>query len=696
MINKVVTTYNGAQRTYNLTERTLVVGPTGSGKSSLLASLGLLFTGTADDAIGRPEVTLSADLALAMREDQESITVDATTDSGTRLSYTLARGKRPASSGIEQNDWRHPVRELRRILAQGGDAARRDLAPLILGNDPVEVARIVPVQVAEHLPAAQLRVDEIVTEIDRAAAKLQAAEKRRKELETTVLSIEQGLPPRPSPESIESARIRVETVQESARVAAEAQGRISALRDQLTRARNEVARLKARGESLAAEYSAAAAVAQAAQAAAAAQAPATPPAAPEPPKEVARPAGILDVARPAGILDDVQLGNLQAYTRLISLARAEDTCPLCTSRPVNLPAIRTTVQAHLDRHAAATTEYQRAISDYQAAANALRAKALPPIPQAPSLPRATRSVDDIRAEYSEVTALHAAATGQLANLTNEVAAVGSAPESTVTTAEAASELSALQSAEDGWLRAQNLRAELMQAASAAVLAKLIVDELKRLLDSVYRERTAAAEDGISRWLPKGHKLVLALMSPSGTRIFRLGLRTPDGALALNPSGGQRSALLLAMTVYLIERNRLPIPADGHFVVQLPEERGFSPGWLREVMTALATAPAQIILVSLHKPNGKAVKGWSMFDLVAEAEAATEPASTSTLETAAAPAAAVAAPISTLEVSPALGTELAQDPGWGASKALLSQVLTSSPGGAPVEPQGMLPGLPPLP
>src|SRR5690606_26611376 len=108
----------------------------------------------------------------------------------------------------------------------------------------------------------------------------------------------------------------------------------------------------------------------------------------------------------------------------------------------------------------------------------------------------------------------------------------------------------------------------------ALEKKLVEDELKRLLEAVYKERTAAAQDGVSRWLPKGYRMTLSLIGSNGSQIFRLGLTDPDGGWIGNPSGGQRAALYLALAVYLIERRR--IPTEGPQILMIPEERSCSP------------------------------------------------------------------------------------------------------------------------
>jgi len=222
----------------------------------------------------------------------------------------------------------------------------------------------------------------------------------------------------------------------------------------------------------------------------------------------------------------------------------------------------------------------------------------------------SRTVEQVRSEYeaaaaelSRLAAEHQAATAELSACV--------VPEPGVDASQIQQVLLTLQSAEDAWERHTKARAELMGLQEQHAKLKLVADGLKRLVDSVYRERIALAEAGVNRWLPKGYGMQLLLATPSGARTFRLGLKRPDGVVATNPSGGQRSALILAIATYLVEKERIAAPTP---VVMLAEERGFSPAWLGKVLRALEDAPCQVVIVSLLKPTGYRGKAWSTLTL----------------------------------------------------------------------------------
>lgn len=551
---KVTTTYNGAQRSYELGQRTLVIGPTGSGKTTLLASLGLLLTGVADDAVGRPEVANAADLSLAMADDQQVL--DVRLEGDHEATFRMERGKRPVVTGVTQDQWRHPVRALRSILAKGADSVRMELGPLLLGDAPIEVRRLVPPQIAALIPE-HMTVAQIADRLGSEQTSLKNKEKDRKGREGALDSTERMLPARPSAEALEGARRAAQEARSSALATAETRGTLVAQYRQAVQARQQaeaqLSALIATGQQLQAEY------AQSAQFWATYEAP----------KQESK-----------ATLTPEYLANVQAHQRLLRYYDGA-RCPMC-SQPADLTPLRVAVD--------------RALQEHEAATAAARTPVATPNVRQPSV---------IAEEYQAIV--------ERANRAHEAVqaiVVPPAPEATppVIPGDAEKVLGALEAAEQQWTVATRMRAELNQLREDIGHREILVSELKRLMDQVYRERASAAEEGISRWLPKGHKLVLVI----NPRQFRLGLQLPDGTVATNPSGGQRSALLLAMAVYLIEQQR--IPTAGPLFVMLPEERGFSPKWLGAVMGALQDAPCPVILVSLVKPSGYRGHRWVTLDL----------------------------------------------------------------------------------
>lgn len=552
VIHKVTTTFNGSPREYALEKgKTLVLGPTGSGKTTLLASLGLVLTSRGDDVVGRDTVAAVNDLALAMGEDQTSIRVEATLD-GESAVWETVRGHK-AQVWAKADPWNHPVREIKNMLAKGPESARADLAPLLLGDEPVAVHRLVTPQAARRLPEA-MTITQIISRLDQETSSLADLRRKRNAMTDAVEHLERTLPQRPAPHALEAAEAALARAREAAMEIAAAHGQA---RQQLRRKdeiERQIASLKAEAATLAAQYQ------QASQ------------------RQLAAGANPTE-----GRLTDEQVENARAYVRVFGLG-APGKCPVC-STTVDLTASREHLQKVLERDAAARA------ADRQRQTN-----------EGPS-------VQEIKEAYGLL--------GQRIQLLAEEHATIQIPD--VPPIPTLDELDgiqrALRSAEDQWAQSQQLRAELTELQQAEANQSLVVDEMKRLIDMVYRERTVHAIEGVSRWLPPGHKLVLVLHSDSGARIFRLGLQKPNGKVATNPSGGQRSALLMAIALYLLTERRITPPCP---VVMLAEERGFDPAWLGKVMRALEDSPEQVVLVSLVKPTGYRGKAWHTLTLPDEA------------------------------------------------------------------------------
>lgn len=630
-ITRVRTTFNGAPngapREYALAPKTVVFGPTGAGKTTLLASLGLLLTGNADDAVGRPQVAAGADLALAMADDADDLSIEAETGDGRTLRYKLERGKRPAG-WPHAADWRHPVRELRARLAQGPDAARRSMAPLLLGLDPLEMHRLLPRQLHGEVPAS-LTIDGLAEQIDEASKALKAVSAEVKTRASNVETLEATLPVRPSPTALDALRRAVEQRRAADAQVAEARGarveRVRSLRASAAAATAERARLVAEQAGLirSAEVLVAEARAVPAKAAAYQQALA------EHRARVATEHAI--PAAPPAPFTEEQEKNLRAYQRILAVGK-EDECPLCRTK-TQIGPLRAHVQTFLDKYDA----WARAVATFDAAVAAAPAAA-EPMPD-------YRDAAVVQAEYAAITERFAAVSKviaeidvKLAETQQQIGEIEAHPEPTAPAGPHPAELlAAAQQAEQLSERGRALRAELLEMQQRESTLSLLVDELRRVLELAYRERVQVAVDGVSRYLPAGYRLELMLQAPNGARVFRFGLRAPGGRAEMNPSGGKRMALLLALACWLVEQRRIDVP-DGMIVVMPSEERAFSPEWLGKVMTALADAPVQIVICNLVKPTYRG-KVWRMVEL----STADEPASASGGEEEAAAASGGAAP-----------------------------------------------------
>lgn len=601
---KIETTYNGGPREYDLGQRTVVIGPTGSGKTTLLASLGLLLTGEADDAIGRAQVAAGRDLALAMDEDQEGIVVKATGGTaGDGIEYRVARGKTP-HKWDKADEWRHPVRKLRTILAHNPDNARREMAPLLLGDQPIELHRLLPAQIHDAVPAT-VTVEDLAGLIETTAKTATALNRERGDLESALQAQEQMLPIRPPETGLVAMARLAQEYEQAVHLHARLSGQIEVYSGEVRSAEAGLVALQQRAEALRAEYVQAQATAQVTTVS-------TPPK-PELPT-------ITLPAQPRPPFTADQERTVLAYARIFEFAQP-GVCPVCR-QPADTTAQAATVRQHvgakekyeadLAAHRAACAQIAAKVeADYEAALDSWRRACAEVREAAPG-----RTLEQIRADYDSTSADYSRVQARLVESKQQIAKVEALLRANaVPQADPRPAYAAARASEDLWMRFTAQRTELVQKQERAAKLDMVVIELRRVLDRVYHERTAAVVEGVSRWLPRGWKADLMLRAPNGTPVFRFGLRDPDGKLRSNPSGGQRMALYLALAVWLIQAER--IPNVGPTIVMPAEERTFSPEWFGEIMRALADAPAQIVLCNVDHPKGYRGKGWTIIDLKPE-------------------------------------------------------------------------------
>lgn len=97
---KLTTNLKGPTRTYELTDKVLIVGDNEAGKSAITQSLQLAFFGSATDLLFRDEVKLGAAL-LTMAPPSMGLDIQAEQDDGDKFVFNLPRGKKAKHVGPE-------------------------------------------------------------------------------------------------------------------------------------------------------------------------------------------------------------------------------------------------------------------------------------------------------------------------------------------------------------------------------------------------------------------------------------------------------------------------------------------------------------------------------------------------------------------------------------------------------------------
>jgi hypothetical protein len=150
-----------------------------------------------------------------------------------------------------------------------------------------------------------------------------------------------------------------------------------------------------------------------------------------------------------------------------------------------------------------------------------------------------------------------------------------------------------------WQQAEGLRKEVASSRATAdtctSLARTWEKEGKELL----LQRKKTFEDSVSKWLPEGEVFVVDLDAG------RVGLKRGDVAHT-SLSGAELSRVLLA--VLSAEESEGSTPS-----ILEPEDRGWDPDTLSDVMTALTDSPDQVILMSTVLP-ARSPEGWRVIEV----------------------------------------------------------------------------------
>ena len=97
---KLTTNLKGQSRTYELTDKVLIVGDNEAGKSAITQSLQLAYSGAATGLLFRDEVKLASAL-LTMAPPDQGLDIIAVQDTGDKFSFSLLRGKKAKHAGPE-------------------------------------------------------------------------------------------------------------------------------------------------------------------------------------------------------------------------------------------------------------------------------------------------------------------------------------------------------------------------------------------------------------------------------------------------------------------------------------------------------------------------------------------------------------------------------------------------------------------
>jgi energy-coupling factor transporter ATP-binding protein EcfA2 len=187
--------------------KTLLVGPRGSGKSSVVNAVELALTGRASDVAGRATLAAPADLAMLLPSGAETLGAKATLSDDKGVTWLMKKGHTPvADRSYADLGGVLPLRAVRDAILGSAETARKWILA-VAASGKCDLA-IVPVPLRERLTSILLSADvrNLPIALDTAKERTRDATKRAKTIRETVKASSSGLPPPPTDAEIEASK----------------------------------------------------------------------------------------------------------------------------------------------------------------------------------------------------------------------------------------------------------------------------------------------------------------------------------------------------------------------------------------------------------------------------------------------------------------------------------------------------------
>lgn len=174
---------------------------------------------------------------------------------------------------------------------------------------------------------------------------------------------------------------------------------------------------------------------------------------------------------------------------------------------------------------------------------------------------------------------------------------------------ARSALNELKMQKKNWLNMRAAKDDVRNLASRVKELDSFVEASADVVDELLRMAHKKFERSVQAYLPSGDQFAMVLVE-NKKPVCRMGFKRGDQLhTALSGAEWARLTLALGCATYKDSPETLAIFT--------PEERAFDPQTLREVMVALENAPGQVILQSPSKPSGRIPKGWTIVEMQSE-------------------------------------------------------------------------------
>jgi len=546
---------NGDAWSVDLAPKTLLVGSNTSHKSSVIQSVELALSGSADDIVGRSAVADAA-LLLTLAPNDE-LGMSATTSDGDMCSYNVKYGdngsiKKPNHIGPGASALTH--RTVREALSGSAATARKQFLSWACDDASLEdVLAHIPSElhakyrdISEYMGRDKDTVGTLLTVSQYANKKQRDAAKEAKGAESLLESMGDVADARPTEEQMTRARTAAANLRETLRRAIEASG------DGMGRDEHEQA------------------VAQASTALATW----------ENQRDIAL-AAIREAEAAVPELSPTVQPGIDILN--VALDNNVESCPVCSSAVGTEHIVRCR-----DFYAGQLSDWEGLTETARLSVEATKAEA--------------QGASDNATEWKSKLEYLAGV--------NVIEHTGNAADvmELQTKLEIANQaVSSMEAQIEKWESIAQARDRVFAMKEEASEYKLLKDAAESAVGCLLDERVGSFVKRVAAYLPDDWNFGIELKD--GKReVFRMGLRRGD-KLHCALSGAEWASVTTAIAMVVSER--LPMKDVS---VLIPEDRAWDPKTLSLVMRAYGSFNGQVIMASTIRPKGKVPKGWTIIDM----------------------------------------------------------------------------------
>jgi hypothetical protein len=548
-----------------LSRLTLLVGPNGSGKTSVQNALELALCGFASDVEGRDKVKLAYALARLGPGDQPLIS-NVTLSDGRDASWTLKPNKKGGYHDPEHappNGVRviFPVADVREVLGGSPETIRTWLMGRVSSEvREQDILMRLPddLQDEYRTASAKFRTMPGWTEIDILLAVIEDCKKEARKLDAqnkgarqTMETMSEGLGHEPSSAEIQEADEEVQLAER------EYQAAMMAPRP----ATPDLSALRGRAEGAVGEYQKAAETARLAHAA-------IPPLHPQEEALIDFRSKLADICS-------------------ITDAMGAKNC-LCCDSPLNIGLQQRA--AHLRR-------------ENESGAAAVVAKRL--------FEKKQQEADTLRQAAEQLIKAFQSAEQEAARLAANAPARVDTDALGLIVVQARSRLNELKMQQRQWKSVRAAKDEIRKTAEAAKNLKALAEEAGTVVDDLLKKAHGKFEKAVQEYLPPGDVFKMVLVE-NKKPVCRMGFKRGD-TLHTALSGAEWARLTMALGCATFKADEKTL------AIFTPEERAFDGDTLATVMNALAEAPGQVILQSPTGPTSNYRSEWRVVDMASSRE-----------------------------------------------------------------------------